>query len=366
MVIVPDAPREKLCAGAHALCSLSKAVCSAGVKLSSLKPFEHLLSAYGGDEYSIRLPTPLISLIQSGKAAPGKNNCVKEFLIVSRPDMPLEEAVSRASAMQESLIKTLLIKTGVGIKNVSDTGSVCPLLDKPEQALEMIAEAATQNGLEMGKDFSIVLNASAQECFDYEKGKYEVMTGVLKAPEDMAEFWQDLVTRYPVIIGLIDPVRPEERAAWNRICELVSSRCLIITDRGYSRPALLAKQELDFFDFATSGFTARLEGAASISDIVAVSKKMADADNVMVMACGQHETEDGCVVEAAIAARARFLKIGALSRGERISKYNKLIGYERELGERLAFWPELTFPNIPPRLPTPDPTPPPNEDPTPN
>ena len=42
-----------------------------------------------------------------------------------------------------------------------------------------------------------------------EKGKYEVVTGGLKAPEDLVEFWADIVTRYPAVIALIDPLRKQ-------------------------------------------------------------------------------------------------------------------------------------------------------------
>ena len=40
-----------------------------------------------------------------------------------------------------------------------------------------------------------------------EKGRYEVIQGQLKLPEEMAEFWQDIVKRYPTIILIIDPIR---------------------------------------------------------------------------------------------------------------------------------------------------------------
>lgn len=40
-----------------------------------------------------------------------------------------------------------------------------------------------------------------------EKGKYEASVGGLKGPDDMVDFWVDLLNRYPAINGLIDPLR---------------------------------------------------------------------------------------------------------------------------------------------------------------
>ena len=40
-----------------------------------------------------------------------------------------------------------------------------------------------------------------------EKGKYEVITGGLKSGDDLADYWGDILSKYPSVIALIDPVR---------------------------------------------------------------------------------------------------------------------------------------------------------------
>ena len=44
-------------------------------------------------------------------------------------------------------------------------------------------------------------------CFTQEKGKYEITVGGLKAAEDLADYWGDITTKYPSVIGIIDPMR---------------------------------------------------------------------------------------------------------------------------------------------------------------
>jgi enolase len=41
-----------------------------------------------------------------------------------------------------------------------------------------------------------------------DKGKYEPITGQQKLAEDMADFWSEILHRYPVI-GIIDPIRKQ-------------------------------------------------------------------------------------------------------------------------------------------------------------
>ena len=42
-----------------------------------------------------------------------------------------------------------------------------------------------------------------------EKGKYEVIVGMAKVADDLVEFWSELLTRYPSIIAIIDPMRKQ-------------------------------------------------------------------------------------------------------------------------------------------------------------
>ena len=38
-----------------------------------------------------RLPLPMVTVLQSGRAAPGKSNCIKEYMIVPKPGKDLKD-----------------------------------------------------------------------------------------------------------------------------------------------------------------------------------------------------------------------------------------------------------------------------------
>lgn len=276
-------------------------------------------------------------------------------MIVPRQDMPISKAITSAIQFHDSMTKSLFAKNGVTVKYLNDFGALCPVFDKPEQGLDMIADVVSQQGFEMGTDFFFILNASANEFFDYEKGKYEVITGMAKASDDMADFWADLSNRYPAIIGIINPVRCEEKEQWNKVCSRISDHCLIIGDNVYDRPGLLKDHDLNFTEFGTSGTVLRLEGCNTITHIIECAKKMTDMNNTIMLAGGQHETNDTTVIDVAIACQARFVKLGAPARGERIAKFNRLFELDSELAERKAEQKPLQFPVVPPKLPTPTP-----------
>ena len=47
--------------------------------------------------------------------------------------------------------------------------------------------------------------------FSQDKGKYEMVQGMLKLADDMIEVYADLINRYPAIIALIDPFKKQVR-----------------------------------------------------------------------------------------------------------------------------------------------------------
>lgn len=41
----------------------------------------------------MRVPIPMVTIIQSGRSAPGKLNCVKEFMVMPKPGMPIADVI---------------------------------------------------------------------------------------------------------------------------------------------------------------------------------------------------------------------------------------------------------------------------------
>lgn len=219
--------------------------------------------------------------------------------------------------------------------------------ERPEQGLDMIQEAMSQFELTPGEDFYIALNLAGHEIFDYEKGKYEVITGQQKVADDVVEFWADLLGKYPAVMAIIDPLRKQEEQQWMSLCERISERCYVMGRRVYHRPGLLKDEEL-FETFKTSGVVYNMEQMNTVSDMMDCAKKMEEAENQTVLAANQGETTDTFLADLAVGMNATFLKLGAPCRGERVSKLNRLLAIEEQLKEqgKLAYHSEFEFPVI--------------------
>ncbi|XP_076436308.1 enolase 4-like isoform X2 [Babylonia areolata] len=328
--VIPEEPREQFIQGSELVSAVSQAVCVAGAYALGIPVYQHIANLYNAESSQLRMPLPMVPIMQSGKAAVGKLNCVKEFMIIPSPGLSYTQSLDYITGIYSYVEKTLTSKGGAGLKCVSETGALCPLFEKPEQGLDLLVEAITAANLTPGEDIHIAINAAAFEMFDFEKGRYEVSSGQQKTADDMVDFWVELMSRYPSVMVLIDPLRKQEKDQWMRLCDRITERCFVAGTKVYPRPELLKEAALP--DPIMTGATIlEFENLACVSDICACVKKMEEAGNQIILSATSGETPEDFIADLAVAMNVRFLRVGAPNRGERISKFNRLLEIESEL-----------------------------------
>ncbi|XP_052282820.1 enolase 4-like isoform X2 [Dreissena polymorpha] len=348
VVIVPDEPKEKLVEGSACVSAVSQALCVAGACAMGTELYEYIAQLrFGQAPKQYRMPLPMVTIFQSGRSAPGKANAIKEYMVVPAPGKPLSESIPKIVAVYNDIIKAIMGKNGIQIKNVTDIGALMMPFDRPEQGLDMILESMGRLGFTPGEDLYLALNLAGHEYFDYEKGKYEVVTGQQKVAEDLVEYWADILTRYPAIIAIIDPMRKQEDRQWMLLCERLSEKCYILGDRVWHRPGLL-KDEEPKDTFKSSGTVYRLEQMNTVTDILQCAQLMEGENNITVLSTNIGETSDTFLADMAVGMSAHFLKLGAPCRGERVSKLNRLLAIEQTLqdGGQVSLQSEFVFPAI--------------------
>ncbi|XP_021355535.1 enolase 4-like isoform X1 [Mizuhopecten yessoensis] len=363
-VAVPVEPSEKFLPGAGAVSTISRAACMAAAHIQQIPVFQHVAGLrFTEVPFEMTVPTPMVTIIQSGRAALGKSNCIKEFIVVPKPGMPLSQSLPLIQKIYNYVGKNLFTKSGVAAKLTNDIGAFCPTFDRPEQGLDLLQEAIAQCDLTVGEDFFLAINCASHEIFDYdldqsvkEKGKYEILTGQAKVADDVVEFWAELLGRYPSVIAVIDPLRRQEKEHWMRLSDRISDQCFVVGGHAYARPGLLKDEELTP-DFVTSGIALKLDRLNTITDTVQVAKNLQDADNQVIVSSCNGESTDTFLADFAVGIKARFLKVGAPVRGERTAQLNRLLQIEGmlEMSSRLASQEKFKFPHItPPPLPEPE------------
>ncbi|XP_044130356.1 enolase 4 [Bufo gargarizans] len=231
------------------------------------------------------------------------------------------------------------------IKGVSPLGCLVLACDRLDQPLELIRDACEQLGLELGTNVHLAINCAAHELMDYNKGRYEVVSGSWKSPDEMVDLYVDLVTRHGAIMALIDPLRKEDRPQWRALGRAVGSRCHLMADMALRSGSDLLQGSNHP---VCSGPILKLTGETTVSDLLAAVRLMEGENRLTVLGCSSEECAEDSVMDLAVGLGVKFIKVGGLLRGERTAKYNRLLAIEEDLtcGGMLGRQEEFEFPTF--------------------
>jgi enolase len=191
-----DGTPNKARLGANAILDVSLAVARASATDRGL-PFYASL----GDETANLIPAPWFNVLNGGSHA-NSNVDFQEFMILPVGAPRYSEGL-RAAAETFHALKAVLHKKGYNT-GVGDEGGFAPQLKSNEEPIELILEAIRKAGYKPGKDVVLVLDPATSEF--YEDGAYvfEKSDKSRKSPEQMVDFWKNLLDRYPEIWGIED------------------------------------------------------------------------------------------------------------------------------------------------------------------
>uniref|UniRef100_H3BC64 Enolase 4 n=1 Tax=Latimeria chalumnae TaxID=7897 RepID=H3BC64_LATCH len=335
--IPPEEPPEPVIHGCTAIGAVSLAVAKTAAKFKKIPLYCYIASLKRQEPPNFTMPWPMVTLMDCGKSSPGKLNLMKEVIVVPKPGITLKQSINMIQDLHNQIIKLmdLMSKTGPVIKSVSDKGCLVPGFDRWEQPLDLTQEACKNIGMVLGEDVYLAINCNAHELMDYKKGKYEVIIGTVKNPDEMVDFYVDLLNRYPSVIALIDPLRKEDTEQWGKLCTAVSPKCYLIAEAAAKTVSkLLASSDLR--SPLSSGPVLKQINETTVSDLIEITKLLEDQKYVTVIGTSDGEVCDDSMVDMAVGLEVCFVKLGGLFRGERVTKYNRMIAIEEELAQREA------------------------------
>ncbi|KAM3834469.1 enolase 4 [Vipera latastei] len=300
------------------------------------------------------IPLPVITVLNCGKSSPGKLNLMKEVMLIPPAWLTVKQAITRCMNIQKQILKLIEKmnkESGSAIddkkaasrdagkktllpvpKKISHLGCLVMGYESLEQPLTLIQSACTHLSLELGTDIYLGINCAAHELMDYNKGKYEVIVGTPKSADEMVDMYLDLVKKFPSILILIDPLRKEDRQQWIHLCNVLGSKCyLIAEDSCKNLTKLLGSKKSNMPK--CSGLVLKHINEAKILDLVQMTQRLEGWRHLSILGSPDGESSDDSLADLAVGLGTKFIKLGGLSRGERIAKYNRLLAIEEELSK---------------------------------
>jgi enolase len=227
--------------------------------------------------------------------------------------------------------------------SVGDEGGFAPNLKSNEEALEVIMEAIQAAGYKPGDDVLLALDAAASEF--YKDGKYIMANEAQpeKTAADMVAFYEDLVSRYP-IISIEDGLAENDWDGWKLMTEKLGDKIQIVGDDLFVTNTKILKEGID--KGIANSILIKVNQIGTLTETLEAIEMAKRAGYTAVVSHRSGETEDTTIADLAVATNAGQIKTGSLCRTDRICKYNQLLRIEDELDDTAVFAGKGVFYNL--------------------
>ncbi len=329
-MIALDGTPNKARLGANAILGVSLAVCRAASLAARLPLHEHIAELYDHKKVSPsreRFPIPMFNIINGGKHA-DSGLSVQEFKVVPAGVATFPEQLRAGSEIFHSLQK-ILEQAGLAT-SVGDEGGFAPHVESHAQALEMIAQAASKAGYQVGEQVFVGLDVAADSFFDKDQSQYLLKPeGAALSRESLINVYREWIQKYGVV-SIEDGLHEEDWEGW-----VVMKEKLEKEETVWKKPLMLIGDDLLVTNVARlqkaidmkacNAVLIKVNQIGSLSETLHCMRLAEEHGMKRVISHRSGETTDDFIADLAVGARAEFIKSGSLSRGERLCKYNRLL-----------------------------------------
>ncbi len=312
--------------GANAILGVSMAVARAAAETADLP-----LYAYLGGASAVRLPVPMMNILNGGKHA---NSSVdfQEFMAMPVGAPTFAEALRYGAEVFQALGKILSARgysTGVG-----DEGGFAPNLKSNEEACEVIVQAIEAAGYKPGRDVAIALDPAASSF--YENGAYNLAKSHhgVKSSAEMTALYEQWLKKYP-IVSIEDGLAENDWEGFRAHTAKLGGKAQIVGDDLYvTNTKFIAR---GIAEKSTNAVLIKLNQIGTVTETIQAIGMCRTAGWRYVISHRSGETEDAFLADFAVAMGGGQIKTGSACRSERIAKYNRLLEIEAELGAAAGF-----------------------------
>lgn len=326
LLIKLDGTPNKGKLGANALLGVSLACARAAANFQKVSLFQYI----GGKDAHI-LPVPMMNIINGGTHA-DNNVDLQEFMIMPFGGKTFSDALRMGAEIFHHLKKILHgreMSTAVG-----DEGGFAPNLKSNEEAIRVILEAIEAAGFKAGRDVKIALDPASSEF--YKNGKYnlEAEANPIKSSEQMVDFYEDWVERYP-IFSIEDGVAENDWDGWKMLTERIGSRTQLVGDDLFVTNVKRLQMGID--QGVANSILIKVNQIGTLTETIDAVRLAQKNGYTAVMSHRSGETEDTTIADLAVALGTGQIKTGSLCRTDRMAKYNQLLRIEEELGKKAVY-----------------------------
>jgi len=243
----------------------------------------------------LKIPKTMFNFIEGAKHA-DNNLSIQEFLVIFDQET-FKENYRFASELFHKLKKVLVdnnLGTGVGHE-----GGFAPTLASDEEALRILSSLG---------NIKIALD----------------LAGVV--PQNLSV--DTIVNQYPVV-SLEDPAGEDDLSIWEDLTRKFSQKIMLVGDDIFATN--IERLKMGTEKHIGNAVIVKPNQIGTVSETINFVKLSKQSNYKVIVSHRSGETEDTFIADFAVGVNADFVKFGAPSRGERISKYNRLLRIEESI-----------------------------------
>ncbi len=311
--------------GANAILGVSLACAHAAAKAKGLPLYRYLRFAFDLHHAGWRMPTPTMNILNGGAHA-GWILDFQEFMVVPAQKKFRERV--RCGAEIFHALGGLLKKAGYAT-TVGDEGGYAVPFARNEEAFKMILKAVDAAGYHAGRDAFLAMDPAASEFYDPKKKLYDLkVDGKKMTSAEMIGMWKAWMRKFP-IISLEDGLAEDDWDGWEKLTKETGKDAVLVGDDLFVTN--VERLRLGIERHVANAVLIKVNQIGTLSETIETVNLAQEAGYKVSVSHRSGETVDATIADLAVAVNADYAKMGSLSRGERLAKYNRLMEIEEEL-----------------------------------
>jgi len=311
--------------GANAIIGVSLAAARCAAAVAGLPLFRSLRFD------ACVLPVPMINLINGGKLTSNDLD-FQEFIMMPVGARSFSEAMRMASETHMALQEIVVSRYGKLSGNTGDEGGFATPITDVREALQVLHDGVAAAGF-VG-DVVYALDCAATHLWDAERRVYTV-GGRQYTTEGMIDLYKELVRDFGVV-SIEDPLTEDDWDGWVEVTrELGGAGVQIIGDDLFVTDPERVREGVT--RGAANALLWKVNQIGTLSEAFEAAEVAFRAGFGVCVSERSGETEDPLIADLTVALNCGQIKTGSPVRGERTSKYNRLLEIEEELGASAVY-----------------------------
>lgn len=323
LMIQLDGTPNKSNLGGNAITAVSIAAARGGANYHRLPLYQYL----GGTE-AIMIPIICPNLISGSKTA---NNHLdfEDFLVVPFGFDTFTDSIRAVVEVFHVLYSDLCKKYGT----IGQITALAPPLFHNEDALDYLSDAINKSGYSGRIGFGI--DVASNLIYNPKTDLYELSKGSLTR-EELIAYYCDLCKKYPIKF-IEDGLHENDFEGFALMRKVLST--LIVGDDLFATDASRLQKGSEIK--AGNAILIKVNQVGTISQTFETTNLAKKLDYTLVASTRSGETEDPFQADLAVSIGAMYMKTGCPFRGEMVTKWNRMMEIETQLGEKAIFYGRL-------------------------